>query len=156
MADGGWVDWYKVLEVPHDAPDADIRRAYRKKALATHPDRVAGQEAAFRLVSQAAAVLFEADKRAEFDAERKRREGGASGALEAPCADVDIDDLSHVEEDGEEWYVTRCRCGGRHRVRADIVDVLSSADEAQNSVKVPCDECGLVVRVLAHRPTVDT
>ena len=40
---------YKALGVASAATDADIRTAYRRRALATHPDK-GGSAEAFRLV----------------------------------------------------------------------------------------------------------
>ncbi|KZT34241.1 DnaJ-domain-containing protein [Sistotremastrum suecicum HHB10207 ss-3] len=70
-------DLYEVLDVPHDASAEQIRKAYRKKALQTHPDRLAtdateeqrrATEEAFRKVSNAYEVLNDPQKRQTYDA----------------------------------------------------------------------------------------
>ena len=35
-------DYYEVLELPRDATDPDIKKAFRKAAMAHHPDRNPG------------------------------------------------------------------------------------------------------------------
>ena len=63
-------DHYKTLGVARDAPEAEIKAAYRKLALQFHPDRNPGDAAAeerFKEVSQAYAVLGDADKRARYN-----------------------------------------------------------------------------------------
>ncbi|TPX47166.1 hypothetical protein SeMB42_g03420 [Synchytrium endobioticum] len=54
-------DYYSVLNLPPDAPDEDIRKAYRKEALTWHPDKnkYRAEEAAkkFAMVSEAYEVL---------------------------------------------------------------------------------------------------
>ena len=48
--------FYEVLGVSWDASDATIRSAYRKRALATHPDK-GGHSDVFLLVVEAFEVL---------------------------------------------------------------------------------------------------
>ena len=61
---------WDVLELSPAASSEDVKRAYRKKALLTHPDH-GGDEAAFREVQHAYEVAFERRSRAE--ARPKRR-----------------------------------------------------------------------------------
>ena len=71
--DGGGVmdNAYAVLGVdwtPDDQPDMDVlRSAYRRAALAAHPDR-GGSDDDMRAVSEAWAVLSDPERRAELDA----------------------------------------------------------------------------------------
>ena len=60
---------YDVLGIPRDAGAADVRRAYRKKALATHPDKTNGESGAFLAVGEALRVLSDRGLREAYDAE---------------------------------------------------------------------------------------
>jgi curved DNA-binding protein len=63
-------DYYKILGVPRSASQADIKKAYRKLARSSHPDRNPGDEAAerrFKDVNEAHAVLGDPDKRKRYD-----------------------------------------------------------------------------------------
>lgn len=63
-------DYYELLGVAKDASDADIKKAYRKKAVQFHPDKHQGDkgmEEKFKEVSEAYEVLKDADKRAAYD-----------------------------------------------------------------------------------------
>ncbi|MFI8963445.1 molecular chaperone DnaJ [Streptomyces sp. NPDC053493] len=63
-------DYYKVLGVPKDATDADIKKAYRKLARENHPDANKGDtgaEARFKEISEANDVLGDPKKRKEYD-----------------------------------------------------------------------------------------
>ncbi|CAE7333370.1 dnj-1 [Symbiodinium pilosum] len=57
------------LGVDASASDADIRKAYKKKALLLHPDKGGGNDAeeAFKRLSEAHAILSEADSRWRYD-----------------------------------------------------------------------------------------
>ena len=71
-------DFYKVLGVPKNASQEDIKKAYRKLARQYHPDRNAGDkdaEAKFKEVSQANDTLSDPDKRKTYD-----RNSGPFGA----------------------------------------------------------------------------
>ena len=60
---------YDVLGISRDAGAADVRRAYRKKALATHPDKTNGESGAFLAVGEAFRVLSDRGLREAYDAE---------------------------------------------------------------------------------------
>jgi DnaJ homolog subfamily B member 12 len=62
-------DHYSVLGLEKTATDADIRKSFRKLALALHPDKnvASGAEDAFKKVSTASQVLSDADRRRTYD-----------------------------------------------------------------------------------------
>jgi len=68
-------DYYSILDVPRDASDADIRRAFRSLAKEHHPDsRGAGNgggsaERDFRLISEAYETLKDSNRREAYDRE---------------------------------------------------------------------------------------
>ncbi|MCX4549832.1 molecular chaperone DnaJ [Streptomyces sp. NBC_01387] len=66
-------DYYKVLGVPKDATEAEIKKAYRKLARELHPDANksdAKAEERFKEVSEANDVLGDQKKRKEYDEAR--------------------------------------------------------------------------------------
>ena len=63
-------DYYKILGVTKDASAGDIKKAYRKLALKNHPDHASGDKAKeekFKEISEAYAVLSDAEKRKKYD-----------------------------------------------------------------------------------------
>ncbi|OON74910.1 molecular chaperone DnaJ [Streptomyces tsukubensis] len=81
-------DYYKVLGVPKDATEAEIKKAYRKLARENHPDANTGNtkaEERFKEISEANDVLGDAKKRKEYDEARSLfgnggfRPGGQAG-----------------------------------------------------------------------------
>jgi len=84
-------DYYKVLDVPKNATEAEIKKAYRRLAMKFHPDRNpddADAEDKFKEAKEAYEVLTEPQKRAVYDqhghdgleAASRQRGGGFSGA----------------------------------------------------------------------------
>ena len=66
-------DYYKVLGVPKDATEAEIKKAYRKLAREYHPDANKGNaraEERFKEISEAHDVLGDPKKRKEYDEAR--------------------------------------------------------------------------------------
>ena len=63
-------DYYEVLGVAKDAAADDIKKAYRKQAMACHPDRNPGDQEAeqrFKECAEAFEVLSDDNKRAVYD-----------------------------------------------------------------------------------------
>lgn len=63
-------DYYKILGVDKDAGDADIKKAYRRLAIQTHPDKNPDDpqaEARFKDVGEAYETLSDAQKRQRYD-----------------------------------------------------------------------------------------
>jgi len=67
-------DYYKVLGVPRDADERDIKRAYRKLSVKFHPDKAAGQgftkeeaEKKMASINEAYEVLSDPELKQRFD-----------------------------------------------------------------------------------------
>lgn len=66
-------DYYAILGVTRDADETDIKKAYRRVALESHPDRFPDDEDAherFREASEAYEVLSDPVKRSRYDSTR--------------------------------------------------------------------------------------
>lgn len=73
--------YYEILDLDKDATLTDVKKAYRRLAMETHPDRNKGNEEEatlkFREVSEAYEVLSDDGRKREYDA--MLRSGGAGG-----------------------------------------------------------------------------
>lgn len=81
-------DYYKVLDVPKTATEAEIKKAYRRLAMKFHPDRNPNDKEAeerFKEAKEACEVLTDTQKRAIYDQhghagiEAASRGGGRGG-----------------------------------------------------------------------------
>ena len=94
-------DYYKVLGVPKDATEAEIKKAYRKLARENHPDANKGDakaEERFKDASEAYDVLGDPKRRKEYDEARSLfgaggLRGGPGGAGGAGTFNFDLSDL---------------------------------------------------------------
>ncbi|KZZ94692.1 Heat shock protein DnaJ [Moelleriella libera RCEF 2490] len=78
MATGAPPNYYAILEISENASKGQIRDAYKRAALKTHPDRVpadsperAARTRKFQLVNDAYYTLSDDARRRDYDAQRK-------------------------------------------------------------------------------------
>eukprot|EP00123_Amoebidium_parasiticum_P016888 comp23624_c1_seq1/m.40249 comp23624_c1_seq1/g.40249 ORF comp23624_c1_seq1/g.40249 comp23624_c1_seq1/m.40249 type:complete len:512 (-) comp23624_c1_seq1:543-2078(-) len=88
-------DYYKILGVPKDFTEDQLKKAYRKEALRWHPDKNANNleeaEKKFKDVGEAYSVLSDDRKRHAYDTGADLEEGGGFGG-----GDFDINDLHRM------------------------------------------------------------
>lgn len=120
-------DFYKVLDVPKTATEAEIKKAYRRLAMKYHPDRNPGDAEAedrFKEAKEAYEVLTDEHKRAAYDQYGHAGvEAAAAGGRAGPSpADAFSDIFGDVFGD----IFGTARRGGRQQVfrGADLRYVL--------------------------------
>src|SRR3989344_5108624 len=107
-------NYYDLLGVPKSATEDDIKKAFRKLAHKYHPDKKGGDEAKFKEVSEAYAVLSDQKKRAEYDTYGKTFAGGPSGSGQAGFNGFGGFDFSNFQG-----------FGGQGGVEFDLGDIFS-------------------------------
>ncbi|CAI7572197.1 unnamed protein product [Penicillium bialowiezense] len=62
-------EFYEILLVSKSSTDNEIKKAYRKQSLLTHPDKngYEGADEAFKMVSRAFQILSDEDKKSKYD-----------------------------------------------------------------------------------------
>ncbi|KAI0642132.1 hypothetical protein C8Q79DRAFT_1122043 [Trametes meyenii] len=74
-------EYYEILSVKRECDEGEVKKAYRKLALALHPDKngAPGADEAFKMVSKAFQVLSDPQKRAIYDQHGSDPESRFSG-----------------------------------------------------------------------------
>jgi molecular chaperone DnaJ len=151
-------DYYEVLGVVRTCNEAELKAAFRKQAMAHHPDRNEGcteAEARFKEVNEAYSVLSDPQKRAAYDrfghAGVNGPQGGGPGGFGAGGAQFnDIHDIfNEVFGDAFGDMFGNRRPGGPQRgqdLRYDLEITLEQAYAgAQVEIAVPaaltCEVC---------------
>lgn len=83
--------FYEILAVVKTSSDGEVKKAYRKISLLTHPDKngYEGADEAFKMVSRAFQILGDREKRDKFDrygGDPDSRSGGGGGGGASPFA----------------------------------------------------------------------
>jgi curved DNA-binding protein len=121
-------DYYKILGVPRNATQEEIKRAYRRLAMKYHPDRNKGNKEAeekFKEINEAYAVLSDPEKRKLYDmygsAEFEKRY-----TTEDIFKDFDFENVFRdIGIDLSSFFSRRNRRGGRTFI-FDLGDLFSN------------------------------
>mmetsp|Transcript_129893 Transcript_129893/g.238888 ORF Transcript_129893/g.238888 Transcript_129893/m.238888 type:complete len:103 (-) Transcript_129893:519-827(-) len=79
--------YYATLGVDPLAGAPEIRAAYMRRALETHPDKPGGTKKEFQKLVEAFEVLADAARRRQYDTTRAKA-WPAAARVRAPCRDV--------------------------------------------------------------------
>ncbi|KAF8448872.1 hypothetical protein L210DRAFT_3640505 [Boletus edulis BED1] len=90
-------DYYKILGVPRDCSDADIKKAYRRESLKHHPDK-GGDEEKFKLVVEAHAVISDPRRRERYDMgeDEDGQNDSGMGGMDGPFGGMNPVDLADI------------------------------------------------------------
>ncbi len=72
-------DYYSILELEKGASKDEVKKAFRKLAAKYHPDKKTGDEAKYKEITEAYAVLGDDKKKAEYDAYGHSFSGAGGG-----------------------------------------------------------------------------
>ena len=101
------IDYYEVLGVGNDFTEKELKKAYRKRALETHPDQNHGSPRdKFRRVNEAYEVLSDSDSRAKYDRLRKSGNIEKSSRRTSNSNSSSQDDFNSFYENmfGDDWF----------------------------------------------------
>lgn len=155
-------DYYSLLGIPKNAPDKDVKAAYRRLARKYHPDVNPGDksaEARFKEINEAFEVLSDEQKRKKYDQygsdfenadafararQQSQQQSGSygRGARSSPFTTYEAQDLGDLNDVFENLFRgmggSGARTGGRRAPRRgqDIEHQIEmSLEEAYNGTK---------------------
>lgn len=73
-------DYYQILGLQKGASKDEVKKAFRKLAAQYHPDKKTGDEAKYKEITEAYAVLGDDKRKAEYDSYGHAFNGGGAGA----------------------------------------------------------------------------
>lgn len=131
------MNYYDILQVPKDASESDIKKAYQELARKYHPDKLSTNQSTneeFLKIDQAYKVLRDAEARKIYD----------SKIFQQSAPHIIIHDTvarnQFSFEEEEDVYYFQCKCGSFYIL--DNENLKSKED-----VILSCDECSLNILV---------
>ncbi|MDD3370502.1 MAG: J domain-containing protein [Alphaproteobacteria bacterium] len=147
-------DLYQVLGVARDASYADIRKVYRTLSLQNHPDRNKNPEATERQkkINDAWAVLGDADRRRDYDAQLLREKNAVTSQRDA------WEDLfSRKPKPAAQspfWQTCRDEPAEKQDPSSDnsFRDFFMDLDGISSNPNVRAERCKTAQRIMAEKP----
>ncbi|HEU4652376.1 MAG TPA: molecular chaperone DnaJ [Steroidobacteraceae bacterium] len=144
-------DYYKVLDVPRTATEAEIKKSYRRLAMKYHPDRNPNDHEAeekFKEAKEAYEVLADAEKRAIYDQHGHEglaaRGGGAGFSAADAFSDIFGDVFGDIFGGGRRGGGRQVYRGAdlRYDLELDLEQAVFGHDtEIEFTTLGECDTC---------------
>lgn len=142
-------DYYEVLGLSRDAPEGDVKKAYRRLAMKYHPDRNPDDDGAgeqFKEASEAYEVLSDEERRAAYDRfghagvdPSARGAGFASGSFSDIFSDVFGDIFGGARSGGSSYRGSDLR----YTLELDLGQAVSGDTiEIRVPALAACEDCG--------------
>lgn len=133
---------YRLLGVPRDATQEQIKKAYHQALLRHHPDKnrsaeqAQGSPASIDDLLHAFKILSNESLRETYD--KSVRSGSHPPKTgPRPAHIISLDDFLEIEDDENTHWTYQCRCGGVFRLAED--------DLEQDVHLIGCDGCSETV-----------
>lgn len=134
-------NYYCILGCGENAEIEEIKRCYREKALASHPDKhVADSTLSFEAINKAWKTLSNPETRRIYDAKLNEERHSKQCLVFGTFSPKDL-----TYDSSNNTYSQTCRCGGLFVI--DGVDMCASED---CDVAVECDTCSLLIYIKVH------
>ncbi|OXU24384.1 hypothetical protein TSAR_014356 [Trichomalopsis sarcophagae] len=133
-------DLYKILDCTVDSSPEELKQAYHRKILESHPDKSTDPPKStetFHDVKQAWKILGNPVLKKEYDIKCRQADLEAQGAL--IYARVSPAELEETEEGDILSY--QCRCGNSYLVQK------SDLEEKNCVIHVPCQDCTFSIAI---------
>ena len=147
-------DYYALLGVAKEATADEIKKAYRKLAMQYHPDRNQGDKAAeekFKQVSEAYAVLSDAEKRKKYDAFGSADAFSQNVSTDDIFRDFNLDDiLSQFGMRSSGWGNFKARRGGGGGGGSVFDDLMGGATQTRERVQKKGEDAELPLTIPFH------
>lgn len=131
------LDLYQLLSISKNASMAQVKSAYHRTLLQSHPDKKKSSEPIdIALIKEAYSTLSNPQLRAEYDAQHSYP-AAPSRPAPRPAQVVSLGDFEEVEAE-ESWRYT-CRCGGSYLITS------TSMDEGEHLIA--CNSCSEAIWV---------
>jgi len=140
-------DFYSVLAIPRHAPHSQIKSAYHRLLLQSHPDKhIINQPTSnlvdIALLKEAYTTLSNPDLRAAYDARLEARKNGwhSSQTAPRPAQLVSLEEFDQgPDDDGQGPWTYPCRCGGSYTISTVLME--------EGKHLVACSSCSEVIWV---------
>ncbi|RDX50490.1 hypothetical protein OH76DRAFT_1348864 [Lentinus brumalis] len=120
LEDSPGPDYYTILSVSHDATPAEVKAAYHRVLLASHPDKQvsggSGDGVDIGLLKDAFNTLHDPERRAAYDASR------SSDDKKLGPRPAQVISLEDFDEESDMIWTYPCRCGGTYVVTEKMLD----------------------------------